>query len=413
MAKSTLRLDTRRALNDGTYPVQIVVGHGTNIYLSTGIYVTAADWDSTTKRVTGKGAKKTNDVLVTLLTMVGNRILELMENGQWRKLTRAQIKEMLTRLDLEKPIVGVPSLYDLIQKTLEGRATNTKYIAKTAIIRLNKFCGDCTKLYCEQITPVWIDDFYTSMADLSINTRAAYVKVVRRAINYALDHDVTTNNPFRHYRVKTEETRMRVLPLAKMRQLVELDTRYHYTEYRDLFLLSFYLIGINMADLAGLTHESVVDGRIEYRRAKTGKLYSIKIEPEAAVILERYKGKKHLLSMFDRCTNVKAYGGTLDNALARIGMPELDKDGQPVKHKNGQLKMTPIDKKLSWYWARYSWATYAAELDIPKDTISEALGHSHGAKVTGIYIKYNRDKVDAANRKVIDYVLRKGEKLNV
>ncbi len=412
MAKSTLRLDTRRALNDGTYPVQIVVGHGTNIYLSTGIYVTADDWDSTTKRVTGKGAKKTNDVLVTLLTMVGNRILELMENGQWRKLTRAQIKEMLTRLDLEKPTVGVPSLYDLIQKTLEGRATNTKYIAKTAIIRLNKFCGDCTKLYCEQITPVWIDDFYTSMADLSINTRAAYVKVVRRAINYALDHDVTTNNPFRHYRVKTEETRMRVLPLAKMRQLIELDTRYHYTEYRDLFLLSFYLIGINMADLAGLTHDSVVDGRIEYRRAKTGKLYSIKIEPEAAAILERYKGKKHLLSMFDRCTNVKAYGGTLDNALARIGVPELDKDGQPVKHKNGQLKMTPIDKKLSWYWARYSWATYAAELDIPKDTISEALGHSHGAKVTGIYIKYNRDKVDAANRKVIDYVLRKGEKLN-
>ncbi len=413
MAKSTLRLDTRRALNDGTYPVQIVVGHGTNIYLSTGIYVTADDWDSTTKRVTGKGAKKTNDVLVTLLTTVGNRILELMENGQWRKLTRAQIKEMLTRLDLEKPTVGVPSLYDLIQKTLEGRATNTKYIAKTAIIRLNKFCGDCTKLYCEQITPVWIDDFYTSMADLSINTRAAYVKVVRRAINYALDHDVTTNNPFRHYRVKTEETRMRVLPLAKMRQLIELDTRYRYTEYRDLFLLSFYLIGINMADLAGLTHDSVVDGRIEYRRAKTGKLYSIKIEPEAAAILERYKGKKHLLSMFDRCTNVKAYGCTLDNALARIGVPELGKDGQPVKHKNGQLKMTPIDKKLSWYWARYSWATYAAELDVPKDTISEALGHSHGAKVTGIYIKYNRDKVDAANRKVIDYVLRKGENINV
>lgn len=412
MAKSTLRLDTRRPLKDGTYPVQIVVGYGTNIYLSTGIYVAPDEWDSVTKRCTGKGAKKLNDVLTTLLTSVGSRILELMENGQWRKLTRAQIKEMLTRLDLEKPTVGVPSLYDLIQKTLEGRATNTKYIAKTAIIRLNKFCGDCTKLYCEQITPVWIDDFYTSMADLSINTRAAYVKVVRRAINYALDHDVTTNNPFRHYRVKTEETRMRVLPLAKMRQLIELDTRYHYTEYRDLFLLSFYLIGINMADLAGLTHDSVVDGRIEYRRAKTGKLYSIKIEPEAAAILERYKGKKHLLSMFDRCTNVKAYGGTLDNALARIGVPELGKDGQPVKHKNGQLKMTPIDKKLSWYWARYSWATYAAELDIPKDTISEALGHSHGAKVTGIYIKYNRDKVDAANRKVIDYVLRKGENLN-
>ena len=412
MAKSTLRLDTRRALKDGTYPVQIVVGHGTNIYLGTNIYVTADDWDSKTKRCTGKGAKKTNDVLTTLLTMVGNRILELMESGQWRKLTRPQIKEMLTRLDLERPTIGVPSIYDLIQKTLEGRASGTKYIAKTAIIRLNKFCGDCTKLYCEQITPVWIDDFYTSMSDLAINTSASYIKVVKRAVNYALDHDITTNNPFRHYRVKTEETRKRVLPLDKMRQLAGLETRYHYTEYRDLFMLSFYLIGINMADLSGLTHESVVDGRIEYRRAKTGKLYSIKIEPEAKAILDKYKGKKHLLSMFDRCTNVKAYGGTLDNALARIGVPATDKDGQLQKHKNGQLVMSPLDKKLSWYWARYSWATYAADLDIPKDTISEALGHSHGAKVTGIYIRYNRDKVDAANRKVIDYVLKKGEYLN-
>ena len=99
--------------------------------------------------------------------------------------------------------------------------------------------------------------------------------------------------------------------------------------------------------------------------------------------------------------------GTLDNALARIGLPETDKAGNVVKARNGLQKMIPLDKKLSWYWARYSWATYAADLDIPKDTISEALGHSHGAKVTGIYIKYNRDKVDAANRKVIDYVLGK------
>lgn len=405
MAKSTLRLDTRRTLKDGTYPVQIVVGHGTNIYLSTGVYVNVDDWDTTTKRHVGKGAKRINDTLTTLLTTVGNRILELMESGQWHKLSRPQIKELLTNLDLEKPTIGVPSLYDLIQRTLDGRASNTAYIAKTAIIKINKFAGDCAKIYCEQITPTWIDEFYTSMSDLAINTRAAYVKVVRRAVNYALDHDITTNNPFRHYRVKTEETRMRVLPIEKMRILQSLDTKYRYTEYRDMFMLSFYLIGVNMADLSVMTADNVVNGRLEYRRAKTGKLYSIKIEPEAAAILEKYKGKKHLLSCFDRCSNARAYQGTLDNALTRIGLPMLDKNGKEITAKNGLRKMTPLDKKLTWYWARYSWATYAAELDIPKDTISEALGHSHGAKVTGIYIKYNRDKVDAANRRVIDYVL--------
>ena len=46
MAKSTLRLDTRRPLNDGTYPVQVKVGYGTNLYLSTGIYLAKEDWDA-------------------------------------------------------------------------------------------------------------------------------------------------------------------------------------------------------------------------------------------------------------------------------------------------------------------------------------------------------------------------------
>jgi hypothetical protein len=47
------------------------------------------------------------------------------------------------------------------------------------------------------------------------------------------------------------------------------------------------------------------------------------------------------------------------------------------------------------------------DLDIPKDTISESLGHRHGAHITGIYIRYSTDKIDAANRAVIDYVLQK------
>ena len=56
------------------------------------------------------------------------------------------------------------------------------------------------------------------------------------------------------------------------------------------------------------------------------------------------------------------------------------------------------------YIARHTWATVAASLDIPKETISEALGHSIGSEVTSIYINFDRKKVDEANRKVIDMV---------
>ena len=59
---------------------------------------------------------------------------------------------------------------------------------------------------------------------------------------------------------------------------------------------------------------------------------------------------------------------------------------------------------LNIHIARHTWATIASELDIPKDTISAALGHG-GNSVTDIYINFDQRKVDEANRKVLDYVL--------
>ena len=42
-----------------------------------------------------------------------------------------------------------------------------------------------------------------------------------------------------------------------------------------------YMIGINAADLFMAKKKDVINGRLEYKRAKTGKLYSIQITPEA------------------------------------------------------------------------------------------------------------------------------------
>ena len=63
-----------------------------------------------------------------------------------------------------------------------------------------------------------------------------------------------------------------------------------------------------------------------------------------------------------------------------------------------------ISQKLTMYVARHSWATIAASLDIPKDTIAHALGHGNNT-VTDIYIEFDQRKVDAANRMVLDWVL--------
>lgn len=72
-----------------------------------------------------------------------------------------------------------------------------------------------------------------------------------------------------------------------------------------------------------------------------------------------------------------------------------------MSDENGQL----IEPDCSSNWARHTWATLCAELDIPDPTITLGMGHSTaGHRTTAIYIKRDRTKVDEANRKVIDYL---------
>lgn len=405
MAKSKLRLDTRRKLKDGTCPVQIAVGYGSNLYLATGVYLSPDDWDAQTQKATGKSAKRINSTLDTLLTRTANRILELRESGQFGKLSSAQLREMLTDLDLDSPTVGVPTvgaMFDTVIATKEG---GTATLFKQTLKKLQAFC-DPYQLRFEQVTKLWLDNFYASLSGLSVNSRASHLRNLRNVFNYAIDENITTNYPFRNYRIITEETAMRVLPLEKMRQLLALDLPALYAEYRDMFMLSFYLVGINMVDLSALTKDNIVEGRVEYRRAKTGKFYSIKVEPEAQAILDKYHGKKLLLAPFEKYRDYREYVAHLNKALRKVGPPK--KEGGKVQYTKNHLPiMKPLEATISAYWARYSWATYAADLDIPKDTISEALGHKYGSAITGVYIKFSRDKIDAANRQVIDYVLEK------
>lgn len=167
-----------------------------------------------------------------------------------------------------------------------------------------------------------------------------------------------------------------------------------------MFMLLFYLCGINAVDLFRLTE--IHNSRIEYRRAKTGRLYSIKVEPEAMEIIEKYRGKTYLLDVLDKYADYKNFLHRLDRNLKLIGSVKMVSSGKA----SGPMKKeyTGLFPKLSTYWARHTWATVAAELDIPKETIAAALGHEIGSSVTSIYIDFNQKKIDAANRKILDFL---------
>lgn len=60
---------------------------------------------------------------------------------------------------------------------------------------------------------------------------------------------------------------------------------------------------------------------------QTGKLYNIKVEPEAAAIISRYRGKQHLLRCFDRYQNYRNYVQHLNDATRSLGPKGADAAG--------------------------------------------------------------------------------------
>lgn len=260
------------------------------------------------------------------------------------------------------------------------RAENTKEKYEYTARKIEEFDKSANL----NISYMWLQCFQTFLREQGLrdNSASIHFRNIRSVINWAIKNEWTTNYPFRNFSIPHEETEKRDIPLEDLRYILTADDLTTTQEkYRDIFALMFYLIGVNGIDLLNADKSQLKDGRFEYRRYKTGRLYSIKVEPEAQILIDKYAGRGEKLLRFTERSNYRS-------VMAKM---------------NAQIKS--LRAGITSYYARHTWATIAASIDVPYDTISEALGHSHGADVTNIYIHFDKRKIDAANRRVIDYVL--------
>ena len=357
-----------------------VTHHSQRALLSTGITLDKEQWDSDRQRVV-RHPKRVHlqRAIDNIRRTAEDTAVELAAQGKLRSMSvtelRDRIRAAVSGEEYRRPSVMLLDRFRIFAAAKTNRRTHDIYANTAKVIR--RMVGD---IALDKINKQWLDtlDAILTRQGAAVNTRAIHFRNIRAVINDAIDNDLTTNYPFRRFTIRHEETAHRVLSLDELRDIFALRSW-----HADIFRLSFLLVGMNAADMYALTDENLQHGRIVYRRQKTGRIISIRLEPEALSIIERNRGVQTLIDIADRYASVHNFTDSMSKYLRR-------------HHPS-----------CTFYYARHTWATLAFSLGISMDTISRALGHSFstGARVTAVYVQAENADIDAANRKVIDYTI--------
>ena len=393
-----LYLDTRNG--KPPYPVRLGISRkGETAYVTLSVKLTPEQWDSVNHRPRRLPASRwaqcqqVTNYIERQFNTYQSMLLRLEADGKLFRMSAREVRDYINKqLNPEPETHEIHLLRDAFNEVKDTHTNpRTREIYACAWRRILRAVPDADTLTLEDITPEWLQTFDDTLAATGTparNARNVYLHCISAAMNHAANKGLTNNYPFRQFKTEREQTAKRSITSEQMRRLVRLKLNGSAREYRDIFLLIFCLLGINMTDLLNLRQTDMQGGRITYRRAKTGKLYDIKVQPETLALIERYRGTEYLLSVADRYTPRSNYNVVLNAGLKQL-IPE------------------PPFNKLSTYWARHSWATIAFnELGASVETISTALGHRHGSRITAIYINPDTRKVDELNRQLLDLLFK-------
>lgn len=161
---------------------------------------------------------------------------------------------------------------------------------------------------------------------------------------------------------------------------------------RDVFMIQFYMMGINLVDLFNL--DPPVNGRVVYERSKTDTednvnkiTLSIKIEPELQQLFDRYSNGSFLSELKNRYSDIEYFNKSANKGLKRIS----------------EALSIP---KITTNWSRHSWASIARnKAGASKADVDFCLGHvSQEHKMADIYIEEDYSICDKINREVMDLI---------
>lgn len=297
--------------------------------------------------------------------------------------------------------------YNMIERKKElGKISIAKnYLA--AVNSFRRYSGG-TDIKFTQLTPSCLEEYEVWLTQTGIKTNSIsfYFRNLRALYNSAVDTGATIDrHPFKKRYTKIEKTSKRAISMADIKRIKHLDLSQdiHLDLARDVFLFLFYCRGMSFIDAAFLSAANIRNGKLVYRRHKTGQELRIGLNDHISGIISKWE---NLSRIFNHPPTVTPYLLPILNATGSRSKWELrTRYESALRHTNKALKiiarMAHINIPLSTYVSRHSWATIAKTKGIPTATISDALGHD-SEMTTQIYLdSLSPDTIDRANALIL------------
>lgn len=302
-----------------------------------------------------------------------------------RTMSAPQIRDHLLRGDQPAVKTFAAAAARVISEK-SNKKTQLIYTNTTACVE--RFAGK--GLLITDITPAWLRRFSDDLAarGFTISTRSIHLRNIRSIFNATIDDRLIGADlyPFRSFRIPASHKTVESLSREELLRVFDHVPAGPAAELaRDLFMLSFFMCGMNRIDLFYL--KQLDRGRAVFVRRKTSSKnddpVSIAVQPEAAEIFEKYRGRTHALRFIEQMRDYETFNDCIQHAMQR-------------------MKRALDLPRLTFYSARYTWATMADALGINEKEIRKGLGHADRSIAGKHYIAYDWRKVDVANRQVID-----------
>jgi site-specific recombinase XerD len=229
------------------------------------------------------------------------------------------------------------------------------------------------------------------------------MRSIRAIYNSAIRNGIVKKEyyPFDKYKISKLKGKglKRALSREEIKKILDVDLseRPDLIDAKNYFVFSYFARGINFVDLMKLKKENIQGDNIEYIRSKTKGRFIIKIMQPVQEVLDYYASKNSLTDY--------VFPILLKNDLSPIQIE--NRKHKTLSKFNKDLKqlalLAKVDKNVTSYVIRHSFATNLKQLGVATDLISTSMGHSN-LEITQSYLKeFENNIIDDANEKLLNF----------